>query len=148
MRCQWQDFTRATVARSDRLFSVGNCVLGAVAALLIAFPSLAAPPTNVGGHIPPLISSAIDRTHKSDRAIPASGTFAARWNAQDPLATNKFRSPYSEKPTERQMKGKVPFGCDPAFGPLVNANFSARCLASAGGRARLAVMAVLKVRLA
>ena len=148
MRCQRQGFTRVTVAQSDRLFSVGNCVVGAVAALLIAFPSLAAPPTHVGGHMPTLISSAVDRTHKSDSAIPASATFDARWNAQGGLAANNFRSPYSQRPTERQMKAKIPFGCDPAFGPLVRANFSARCLASTGGRARLAGMAVLKSPLA
>lgn len=142
MRRQRQDFTRVTVAHSDHLFSVGNCVLGAVAALSIAFPSLAAPPTHVGGHMPTLISSTVDRTHKSDRAIPASVTFDARWNAQDGLAANNFGTPHSERPTERQMKAKIPFGCDPAFGPLVHANFSARCLASAEGRARLAGMAV------
>ena len=148
MRRQRQDFTRVTVAHSDHLFSVSNCVLGAVAALLVAFPSLAAPPTHVGGYMQTLISSAVDRTHKSDRAIPASATFAARWNAQDGLTANNFRSPHSERPTERQKKAKIPFGCDAAFGPLVHANFSARCLASAEGRARLAGMAVLKSPLA
>jgi hypothetical protein len=111
----------------------GNCVLSAVVALMITFPSLAASPTNVGSHLTTLISTAVDRTHKGDRAIPAAATFAARWNIQDGSAGRAWL-PHSERPAERQIKAKIPFGCDPAFGPLVPANFSARCLASFEGR--------------
>jgi hypothetical protein len=129
---------RATAPQSDRRFSVSNPVLSALVAVVIAYPSLAAtPPTKVGGRpqsIATLISNAVDRTHKGDRLVPAGATFAARWNIRDASGGNDLR------PAERQMKAKIPFGCDPAFGPLVHANFSARCLASVGGRAKLAAL--------
>jgi hypothetical protein len=151
MRYQRQDTMRVNMARSDRRFAVGNFVIGAVAALVIAYPSLAAPPTSAGRHVQPLatlISDAVDRTHKGDRAIPAGATFAARWNIQDRPVGDDFPASRSGTPMERQMKAKIPFGCDPAFGPLVHANFSARCLASAEGRKKLAGKYVLKRALA
>ena len=139
---------RATAPQSDRRFSVSNPVLSALVAVVIAYPSLAAaPPTKVGGDpqsIATTTSNAVDRTHKGDRLIPAGATFAARWNIQDASVGNDLRPAHSERPTERQMKAKIPFGCDPAFGPLVHANFSGRCLAGVGGRAKLAAKAALK----
>jgi hypothetical protein len=141
MLYQRQDTTRANVAQSDRRFSVGNSVISAVAALVIAYPSLTSPPASAGRHVQPLaapISDAVDRMHKGDRAIPGGGTFAARWNIQDRSVGDNFRPSRSETPMEHQMKAKIPFGCDPAFGPLVHANFSGRCLASAEGRAKVA----------
>jgi hypothetical protein len=141
MRYQRQDSLQANVARGDRRFSVGNFVSSAVVALVIAYSSLAAPLTSVGGHAQPLatlISDAVDRTHKGDRGVQAGATFAARWNIQDRSVGDDFRPARFETPMERQMKAKIPFGCDPAFGPLVHANFSARCLASSEGRAKLA----------
>jgi hypothetical protein len=131
---------RATAPQSDSRFSV----LSTLVALVIACPSLAAaPPTKVGGDpqsIATTTSNAVDRTHKGDRLIPAGATFAARWNIQDASVGSDLRPARSERPTERQMKAKIPFGCDPAFGPLVHANFSGRCLARVGGRAKLAAL--------
>jgi hypothetical protein len=142
MRFERRHPVRATAPQSDRRFSVSNPVLCVLAALVIAYPSLAAaPPTKVGGRpqsIASLISNAVDCTHKGDRLVPAGATFAARWNIQDASGGNDLRPARSQRPMERQMKAKIPFGCDPAFGPLVHANFSARCLASVRGRTKLA----------
>ena len=113
MRCERQDFARAIVAQGDRALSVGNCVLSAIVALVVAFPSLAASLPNVGGHLA-LISNAVDRTHKSDRIIPATATFAARW---DNGSAGKIWIPRSERSARRQFKAKIPIGCDRAFDP-------------------------------
>ena len=146
MRYERRNHVRANVSQSDRWFPLRNPVLSTVVALVtlvIAYSSLAAVlPTNVGGHpqsIAATSSNAVDRTHKEDRLILPGATFAARWNIQNETAGIDLRPVRSERPTKRQMKAKILFGCDPAFGPLTHANFSARCLASAEGRAKLAV---------
>ena len=141
-----EQHTRATAPQSDRRFSVSNPVLSALVAVVIAYPSLAAtPPTKVGHQsIATTTSNAVDRTHKGDRLIQAGATFPARWNIQDASVGSDLRPARSERPTERQLKAKIPFGCDPAFGPLVHANFSGRCLAGVGGHAKLAAKAALK----
>ena len=148
MRYERRHHMRSDAPQSDCGFSVSNLVLGALIALVIAYPSLAAaPPAKIGGHPQSTaspISAALDRTHKGDRLIPAGATFTARWNILDESGGRDLRPFRSDRPMERQMKAKIPFGCDPAFGPLVHTNFSGRCLAAIADRAKLAGMAVLK----
>ena len=59
----------------------------------------------------------VNRLHKADRL--ATAPFNERWNA---FAT-------SGKPDPAQRTGRMPDGCESAFGVLVQAgNFSARCV--------------------
>ena len=141
MRYELGNLLRTNVSQSDRWLSLRNPVLSALVALAIAYSSLAAIlPAKVGAHpgsIAATNSNAVDRNHKGDRLILPGATFAARWNIQNEAAGNDLRPVRSERPTKGQMKAKILFGCDPAFGPLVHATFSARCLASAEGRANV-----------
>jgi hypothetical protein len=138
MRCELGNHVRTNVLQSDRLFSLRNPTSSALVALAIAYSSLAAVlPIGVGARphsIAVTSSNAVDCTHKEDRLISPGATFAARWNIQNESAGNDLRPVRAERPTKPQMRAKILFGCDPAFGPLVHANFSARCLASAEGR--------------
>jgi hypothetical protein len=141
MRYEPRNHARANVSQSDRWFSLRNPVLSTLVALVIAYSSLAAVlPTKIWAHpqsIAATSSNAVNRTYKEDRLIAPGATFAARWNIQNESVGNDLRPVRSERPTKQQMKAKILFGCDPAFGPLVHANFSARCLASADGRANV-----------
>jgi hypothetical protein len=84
--------------------------------------------------------SVVDRSRKGDRLVPVASTFTARWDMQDDTPRDTSARPARlEKPIGRQIGPRIPFGCDPAFGPLVRANFSARCLASAEMRTQVAV---------
>jgi hypothetical protein len=59
----------------------------------------------------------VNRLHKTDRR--PMGSFNGRWNA---LVT-------SGKPDAAQRTGRIPDGCESAFGVLVRVgNFSARCV--------------------
>jgi hypothetical protein len=141
MRCELGNHIRTNVLQCVRWFSLRNPTLSALVALAIAYSSLAAIlPIGVGArpHSMAVTSSnAVDRAHKEDRLISPGATFAARWNIQNESVGNDLRPVRSERPTKPQMRAKILFGCDPAFGPLVHANFSARCLASAEGRANV-----------
>jgi hypothetical protein len=138
----------ATMAQGDAWFSLSNSAFSTLAALVIAYLSLAAAPPTAAGHslsaTRALIANAVDRVHKSDRFTPAGATFASRWNLKGVSVGDDLRPARAEKPIERQISAKIPFGCDPAFGPLVHDNFSARCLASVGGRTKLAATPALK----
>ncbi|PWT80107.1 MAG: hypothetical protein C5B58_12310 [Acidobacteria bacterium] len=81
----------------------------------------------------------VDRSHKGDRLVPAAAALAARRDIQDNISSGTSAPPARlDKPTEHQIERKIPLGCDPAFGPLVRANFSARCLARVETRLRVA----------
>jgi hypothetical protein len=144
MRYERRDQTRVNVSQSDRWFSGLNPVLCALIALVVAYPSLAAVPAAKVDTRPQSIattsSNTVDRTHKGDRLIVPSATFAARWNIHDAPGGNDLQPARVEPATKRLMKAKILFGCDPAFGPLVRANFSARCLASVEGLTKLAAL--------
>jgi hypothetical protein len=141
MRYEPRNHVRANISECDRWFFLCNPVLSALVAFVIAYFSLAAIlPTKVGAHpqwVAAMSTNAVDRTHKEDRLIPPGATFAVRWNIQNESAGNDLRPVRSERPTKPQMRAKILFGCDPAFGPLMHANFSARCLASAEDRANI-----------
>jgi hypothetical protein len=140
MRYEPRNHVRANISQSDRRL-LRNPVSSALVGLVIVYSSLAAIlPTRVGAHpqsTAETSTNAVDRTHKEDRLIPPGATFAVRWNIQNGSGGFDLRPVRSERPTKPQMRAKILFGCDPAFGPLVHANFSARCLASAEGRANV-----------
>jgi hypothetical protein len=136
--------TRVKVPRSHRrLFVVASCpILSAVIALSMVYPSSATKASRASPSAPSATSmrtfDTVDRTGKGDRVVGAeisrvvgatATTFASRWDAQDPAPT---------KPGARGIERKVLIGCDHAFGPLVRANFSGRCLASGAGLTAIA----------
>ncbi len=144
MRCEYRRPVPVDVRRTHRRLSVvASCpVLSALVALAMVYP-----PPSAGSLIKARGASAsaatqvvaVDRSAKGGRLVAAGATFVARWNAQDAApAGTSLRPDRREKALQRQPGPKIMLGCEPAFSPLVRANFSARCLAGIGGRVMLA----------
>jgi hypothetical protein len=140
-RCHIQPDLRQ---KRNRHSILASCpVVSALVALAVAFPPLV---TKSSMHSAESAQSyaalnfnVVDRSRKGDRLVRTASTFTARWNIRDDEPSGASARPaLLEKPIERQIERKIPFGCDPAFGPLLRANFSARCLASAETRTQVA----------
>jgi hypothetical protein len=145
MRCQQRRHVQPDVPQGrDRRSILASCpVVTALVALTVAFPPLVTKPSMHSAEsaqsYAALNFSVVDRSRKGDRLVRAASTFTARWDMQDDTPSGTSARPARlEKPSGRQVGPRIPFGCDPAFGPLVRANFSARCLAGAETRTQVA----------
>ena len=124
-----QTVRRHASSQNKVLSAVGYIIGSAVIALGLTYlPAVAGTTLTTPTH---LVSDSVNRIHKGDRFTGVG--FDTRWNAlATPTRTGSGKNGVHPQSAHRVKSVQtIPFGCEPAFSPLVVVgNFSARCIAA------------------